>query len=142
MVLCCLLTVVLFSNMVWASIRLETCLNATFFRGNNNFSQLFAFSIYTLQAYLIFVIFSPRAQFLAQFFSTQKRVNRDKTDFATKQRKWQKSYKITHMTDVEKSEISFIISDLRCFVTKLFCRDLRVVVWRKFEPKIVPVEKK
>ena len=41
-------------------------------------------------AYLIFVIFSPRAQFLAQFFSTQKRVNRDKTDFATKQRKLQK----------------------------------------------------
>ena len=40
--------------------------------------------------YLIFVIFSPRAQFLAKFFSTQNRVNRTKTDFATKQRKLQK----------------------------------------------------
>ena len=40
-----------------------------------------------------------------------------------------------------KSEISFIISDLRCFVAKSFCRDLRAIVWRKFEPKIVPVEK-
>ena len=38
-------------------------------------------------AYLIFVIFSPQAQFLAKFFSTPKRVNRDITDFATKQRK-------------------------------------------------------
>ena len=46
------------------------------------------------------------------------------------------------MTDVEKSDISFIISDLRCFVAKSFCRDLRAIVWRKFEPKIVPVEKK
>ena len=33
-------------------------------------------------SYLIFVIFSPPIQFLAQFFSTQKRVNRDKTDYA------------------------------------------------------------
>ena len=31
--------------------------------------------------------FSPQAQFLVQLFSTQKRVNRDKTDFATKQHK-------------------------------------------------------
>ena len=38
---------------------------------------------------MIFVLFSPQAQFLAKFFSTQKRVNRDKTDFATKQRKSQ-----------------------------------------------------
>ena len=42
-----------------------------------------------LDTYMIFVLFSPRAQFFAQFFSTQKRVNRDKTDFATKQRKSQ-----------------------------------------------------
>ena len=41
-------------------------------------------------AYLIFIIFSPRVQFLAQFFSTQKRVNCTKTDFATKQRNLQK----------------------------------------------------
>ena len=50
--------------------------------------------------------------------------------------------KCLHMTDVEKSEISFIISDLHCFVGKSFCRDLRAIAWRKFEPKIVPVEKK
>ena len=31
------------------------------------------------EPYLIFVIFSPRAQFLAQIFSTQQRVNRDET---------------------------------------------------------------
>ena len=36
-------------------------------------------------AYLIFVLFSPQTQFLAQFLSTPKRVNHDKTDFATKQ---------------------------------------------------------
>ena len=41
----------------------------------------------------------------------------------------------------EKSEISFIISNFRWFVAKSFCRDLRAIVWRKFEPKIVPVEK-
>ena len=37
--------------------------------------------------YLTSVLFSQQAQFLVQFFSTQKRVNCDKTDFATKQRK-------------------------------------------------------
>jgi len=42
--------------------------------------------------YLIFVIFSPRVQFLAQFFSTQNHVNRTKTDFATKQRNLQKNW--------------------------------------------------
>ena len=33
---------------------------------------------------LIFVIFSPHRNFLDKFFSTQKCVNYDKTDFATK----------------------------------------------------------
>ena len=43
--------------------------------------------------YLIFVIFSPQRQFLVQFFSTQKCVNRDKTDFPTKVRKsWQNQF--------------------------------------------------
>ena len=58
-----------------------------------------------------------------------------------------------HMTDVEKSEISFnmctiygillhfklfcckicvFFCDLRCFVAKLVCCDLRAFVWRKF----------
>ena len=49
--------------------------------------------------------------------------------------------KCLHMTDVEKSEMSFIISDLHRFVGKLFCRDLCAIAWRKFEPKILPVEK-
>ena len=42
-------------------------------------------------SYLIFVLFSPQAQFLNKFFSTQKCVNRDKIDFAPIQRKWQQS---------------------------------------------------
>ena len=42
-------------------------------------------------AYLIFVLFSPHAQFLNEFFSTQKCVNRNKIDFAPIQRKWQQS---------------------------------------------------
>ena len=36
------------------------------------------------KADLIFVIFSPHRKFLDKFFSTQKCVNYDKTDFATK----------------------------------------------------------
>ena len=36
-------------------------------------------------------IFSPQAQFLNRFFSTEKRVNRDKINFAAIQRKWQQS---------------------------------------------------
>ena len=50
-----------------------------------------------LEAYLIFVFFSPQAQSLVQFFSTQKRVNRDKTDFATKQRKL-RQYRFSNKT--------------------------------------------
>ena len=38
-------------------------------------------------SYIIFVIFLHMAHFWLQFFSTQKRVNRDKTDFTVKQRK-------------------------------------------------------
>ena len=41
--------------------------------------------------YLIFVIFSPHTQSLVKFFSTQKCVNRNKTDFATKRRKSQQN---------------------------------------------------
>ena len=37
--------------------------------------------------YLIFVIFFPHTQFFVNFFSTQKRVNRGKIDFATKLQK-------------------------------------------------------
>ena len=45
---------------------------------------------YHRHPYLIFVLFSPQTKFLAQFFSTPKRANSDKTDFATKQRKLHK----------------------------------------------------
>ena len=48
-------------------------------------------SRFSLHSYLIFVLFSPQAQFLNKFFSTQKCVNRDKIDFAPIQRKWQQS---------------------------------------------------
>ena len=42
-----------------------------------------------VMSYLIYVFFSPQVQFLVQFFSTQKRLNRYKTNFATKKRKLQ-----------------------------------------------------
>ena len=41
---------------------------------------------------LIFVIFSPLMQFLDKFFSTQKCVNHDTTDFATQLHKLQKNW--------------------------------------------------
>ena len=60
-----------------------------------------------------------------------------------------------HMTDVEKCPslsknnvcnlwcfvAKYVFCNLHCFVMKSFCRDLRAIAWRKFEPKIVPVEK-
>ena len=62
------------------------------------------------------------------------------------------NFTFLHMTDVKKSEISFIVctiygillhftlfcnkicflGDLRCFVAKSVCCDLRAIVWRKF----------
>ena len=52
-------------------------------------------------AYLIFVIFSPPIQFSPQFFSTQKRVNRNKTDYA-------KNSVNCHKTDfTTKSRVNF-----------------------------------
>ena len=40
--------------------------------------------ILLLESYMIFVLFSPQAQFLAKFFSTQKRVNRKMNRFCNK----------------------------------------------------------
>ena len=52
--------------------------------------NIWVFKIFTpkphVTQYMIFVHFSPQTHFLVQFFSTQKRVNRDKK-FLTKQRK-------------------------------------------------------
>ena len=59
-----------------------------------------------IMAYLIFVILSPRAQFLAKFFSTQKRVNCTKTDFATKQRKLQKTDLATKYCKMQQNTIN------------------------------------
>ena len=70
--------------------------------------------------------------------------------------------KFLHMKDVEKSEISSIVYTIygillhftqfcckirifwlfTVFCRKILSRDLRAIVWRKFESKIVPVEKK
>ena len=44
-------------------------------------SCYFAILVYS---YLIFVIFFTRARFLETKFYTQKHINKDKTDFATK----------------------------------------------------------
>ena len=59
-------------------------------------------------AYLIFVLFSPQSQFLAPFFSTPKRVNHDKTDFATKQRKSHKR-KILQQNSIKCDKTSKIV---------------------------------
>ena len=49
------------------------------------------FNIRSQNSYMIFVLFSPQTQFLDKFFSTQKRVNRNKK-FLTKQRKSSKNW--------------------------------------------------
>ena len=76
--------------------------------------------LYTHEACLIFLIFSPRTHSLVNFFSTQKRVNRDKTNlrqkcvncnktnFTTKKHEFYTCggiLHITHMPDVEKFQI-------------------------------------
>ena len=74
-------------------------------------------------SYLIFVIFSPGAQFLAQFISTLKRVNHTKTDFATEQRKmWQNTMNRT-----------YYFSTLQILVTFLMWKNISTcqsVMWR------------
>ena len=71
------------------------------------------------------------------------------------------NFKFLHMTDVEKSEISFVVCTIYGILLHftlfccqflflrftLFCRiivfsDLRTIMWRKIQQKIVPVEKK
>ena len=60
--------------------------------GHSHSQSSFAiFNKSSTEPYLIFVLFSPHAQFLNKFFSTQKCVNRNKIDFAPIQRKWQQS---------------------------------------------------
>ena len=112
--------------------------------------------------YLIFVIFSPHTQFLVNFFSTQKRVNRDKTDlrqkcvncdktnFTTKKHEFYTCggiLHITHMPDVEKFQISphlsygkiwnystcGEISDFSTFITH---RNLKFLHMTNFPPHV------
>ena len=59
-------------------------------------------------AYLIFVLFSPQSHFLARFFSTPNRVNHDKPDFATKQRKSHKR-KILQQNSIKCDKTSKIV---------------------------------
>ena len=61
---------------------------------------------FTYWSYLIFVIFPPRVQFLAQFFSTQKRVNCTKKDFATKQRNLQNTDFATKHCNMQQNTIN------------------------------------
>ena len=96
-------------------------------------------------------LFSPQAQLLVQLFSTQKRVNCDKPDFATKQRKLrqnrfcnQKTLVTTNWCDnvtlrnhISLSQITLLCCKI-CFVAiysvfpqNLVCRNLRAFVWRK-----------
>ena len=71
----------------------------SYFHNYNNFT----ITIFRVNPcpYLIFVIFSPPIQFSAQFFSTQKRVNHNKTDYA-------KNSVNCHKTDfTTKSRVNF-----------------------------------
>ena len=61
-------------------------------------------------SYLIFVLFSPQTKFLAQFFSTSMRVNRDKTDFATKQSNSHKR-DILQQNSIKCDKTSKIVTD-------------------------------
>ena len=91
------------------------------------------------EAYLIFVIFSPRRQFLVQFFSTQKCVNRDKTDFGTKVRKSQqnqfsnKTAQIAHMWRHFSHHTLARCGEISYFSTSVIRRNLKLLhTWRKF----------
>ena len=60
----------------------------------------------------ICLLFSPQAQFLVQFFSTQKRVNHDKTDFATKQRKLRQNSVMWRNFSTERICSTFLIANV------------------------------
>ena len=107
--------------------------------------------------YLIFVIFSPHWQSLVQFFPTQKYVNWDNTDSATKLRKqnqffnrtaWcvhcKNIFHIIHTPDVEKLQISSHLSsgeilnystcgEMSDFSISVMWRNLKLLrMWRNF----------
>ena len=66
-------------------------------------------------------LFSPQAQFLVQLFSTQKRVNRDKTDFATKQRKLRQNSVMWRNFSTEQICFTFLIAHVE-----------KSVMWKHF----------
>ena len=90
-------------------------------------------------SYLIFVICSPQMQLLVKFFSTQKCVNCDKTDFATKVRKlrqnqfYNKTTYIVHMWRHFPHQTHVWFEEISDFSTSVMRRNLKLLhTWRKF----------
>ena len=81
-------------------------------------------------AYLIFVIFSPHTQFFDNFFSTQKRVNRDKTDLPQKYVNCDKTNVTTKKQDFRHMEAFF--TSQTCQMWRNF-RFLHIFHMAKFE---------
>ena len=85
-------------------------------------------------SYLIFVIFSPPIQFWAQFFSMQKGINHDTTDFAKNSVNRHKTdftaknrvnFIFIHICHVEKFEILKILAKFQ-ISPHLFCRKSKI----------------
>ena len=83
-----------------------------------------------VMAYLIFVIFSPHMQFLDNCFSTQKRVNRDKTDLPQKYVNCDKTNVTTKKQDFRHMEAFF--TSQTCQMWRNF-RFLHIFHMAKFE---------
>ena len=82
--------------------------------------------------YIIFVLFSPQTQFLAQFFSTQKRVNHSKK-ISTKQRKSPKTWFFNSLMRQNTINCTHHLSNLQIVFTFLTWRTLSTcqsVMWR------------
>ena len=84
------------------------------------------------ESYIIFVLFSPQTQFLAQFFSTQKRVNHSKK-ISTKQRKSPKTWFFNSLMRQNTINCTHHLSNLQIVFTFLTWRTLSTcqsVMWR------------
>ena len=81
---------------------------------------------------MIFVLFSPHTQFLARFFSTQKRVNHSKK-ISTKQRKLPKTWFFNSLMRQNTINCTHHLSNLQIVFTFLTWRTLSTcqsVMWR------------
>ena len=88
--------------------------------------------IHEEHTYMIFVLFSPQTQFLAQFFSTQKRVNHSKK-ISTKQRKSPKTWFFNSLMRQNTINCTHHLSNLQIVFTFLTWRTLSTcqsVMWR------------